>query len=418
MNEPDQKAATGKAFRLFAFFGFFAPLLTFAVAMSRLSAETKIALLGFVAFVYSALFFWVYNKQKSEQLSPADERPQLQKFSESSAADKLEALDEANRFFGASLNQAEMFRLVSARVREIFPMNSSVLFVPNTETLAVTAVEGDISNELVGSEIDMEQSLAGLAFLSGEIELDADLSIEPHSRVTIRSARSAAALPIVCDGRVFAVYQLFTDKNVDDISAATEVLQSIQNRITPLLLGSFAADRSLSNALADSVTRLPNERALLIVLENQLAESMRYRDERPLSVIAADIKQFDETSRTFGHATGDRILTFVAERLRAELRKMDFLARSSNDEFVIVLPAANASMAAEVTERVQTELAQNAFKIDDEDEINLRLNFGTATFWQDGETPHQLLRHAQLKKQQAKAEEPDNVVMFPKEYVN
>lgn len=418
MNEPDQEAATGKAFHLFAFFGFVAPLLTFAVAMSRLSADLKIAILGFVAFVYSALFFWVYYKQKSEPLLSAADRPSSQKFTESSAADKLEALDEANRFFGASLNQAEMFRLVSARVREIFPMNASVLFVPNTETLVVTAVEGDISNELEGTEIEMEQSLAGLAFLSGEIELDADLSIESHSRVSIRSARSAAALPIIYDGRVFAVYQLFTGKKIEDTSSVVEILQSIQNRITPLLLGSFAADRSLSNALSDGVTSLPNERALLIVLENQLAECMRYRDERPLSVIAADIKQFDETSRTFGHSTGDRILTFVAERLRAELRKMDFLARSSNDEFVIVLPAANSSMAVEVTERIRTALAENAFKIDDADEINLRMNFGTATFWQDGETPHQLLRHAQLEKQQAKAEEPDNVVMFPKEYVN
>ncbi len=418
MNEPDQKAAAGRAFSLFAFFGFVAPMFTFAVAMSRLSADLKIAILAFIAFVYSALFFWVYSKQKSEKFLAADERSSSNEFSESSAADKLEALDEANRFFGASLNQAEMFRLVSARVREIFPMNASVLFVPNTETLVAEVVEGDISSELEGSEIDMEQSLAGLAFLSGEIELEADLSIGSHDKAMTRTARSSAALPIICDGRVFAVYQVFTRERIEDATAMTDSLRSIQNRITPLLLGSFAADRSLSNALADAVTSLPNERALLIVLENQLAECMRYRDERPLSVIVADIKQFDETNRTFGHVTGDRILAFVAEKLKAELRKMDFLARSSNDEFVIALPAANANMAVEVTERIRAALVENAFKIDDADEISLRLNFGTATFWQDGETPHQLLRHAQLKKQQAKAEEPDNVVMFPKEYVN
>jgi len=183
-------------------------------------------------------------------------------------------------------------------------------------------------------------------------------------------------------------------------------------------LGSFAVDRSLSNALTDSITELPNERALYVVLENQLAESIRSQDERPLSVVAIDIRNFDEANRQFGHATGDRILKFVAELIRQPLRKMDFLARSTNDEFLLVLPTANEQTALTIIERVQKTLAENAFSLAEEEKIAIRLNFGLASYWKDGDTPQQLVRHAQLRKDQAKAEDPDNVAWFPKEYVH
>jgi len=195
-------------------------------------------------------------------------------------------------------------------------------------------------------------------------------------------------------------------------------LFAINTRISPLFLGSMAFERSLSNALTDPLTRLPNERAFHMVLENQLAESQRFRDERPLTVMAIDIKNFDEMNRDFGHAAGDRVLSFAAEKIASQLRKMDFLARSMNDEFMIVLPKASERTAAEITGRIQSCFALAPMKINDEDEVKLWLNFGFSTFWKDGETSQDLIQSAVTKKQMAKMEDPGNVVMFPKEYVN
>jgi diguanylate cyclase (GGDEF)-like protein len=229
---------------------------------------------------------------------------------------------------------------------------------------------------------------------------------------------SAVALPLINEERPFAVFEIFTREKIEDPKAALETLEAIRTRITPLLLGSFAVDRSLSNALTDSITELPNERALYVVLENQLAESIRSHDERPLSVVAMDIRNFDEANRQFGHATGDRILKFVSEIVKKDLRKMDFLARSVNDEFLLVLPTANEQTAANVVERLQKAFQESAFSVTEEEKIAIRLNFGTASYWNDGDTPQQLVRHAQLRKDQAKAEDPDKVAWFPKEYVH
>jgi len=180
----------------------------------------------------------------------------------------------------------------------------------------------------------------------------------------------------------------------------------------------LAFERSLSNALTDPLTNLPNERAFQMVLENQLAESHRSRDDRPLTVMAIDIKNFDEINNNFGHAAGDRVLAFAAEKIGTQLRKMDFLARSMNDEFLIVLPKASERTAIEITGRIQSCLVTSPMKISDEDEVKLWLNFGCATFWKDGETSQELLQSALIKKQQATSQDAGNVLAFSKEYVN
>ena len=414
----------GSAFRLFAVLGFTAPLITFVVAISSLSAEAKIIVLAAVAFSYAALAFWTHRKQTASSVI-ADQDLSLDLHHDEPVdviGDRLAALDEASRFFGASLNKADMFRLVSARVGEIFPISAAALFVADAvgDALSIAAADGKISHLLEDREFQFENCLAGMAWLSGEIEVDRDLRME-RSVVGLKTAEhfgSAVALPLVHDGSPFAIFEIFTREKIEDQRAARDTLEAIRTRITPLILGSFAVDRSLSNALTDSITELPNERALYVVLENQLAESIRSQDERPLSVVAIDIRNFDEANRQFGHATGDRILKFVAELIRKPLRKMDFLARSTNDEFLLVLPTANEQTALTIIERVQKTLADNAFSIREEENIAIRLNFGLASYWKDGDTPQQLVRHAQLRKDQTKVEDPDNVAWFPKEYVH
>ena len=61
----------------------------------------------------------------------------------------------------------------------------------------------------------------------------------------------------------------------------------------------------------------------------------------------------------------------------------------------------------------------NPFEAGGQEKIHLQLSFGAASFGKDGETANQLLKHAVLRKQQAKSENKDHKILwFPKEYVN
>lgn len=165
------------------------------------------------------------------------------------------------------------------------------------------------------------------------------------------------------------------------------------------------------------MTNLPNERAFFMILESQVAESQRYR-ERPLTVLAIDIKDFSSANLKFGHAAGDRILEFTAELIKENLRRMDFLARSINDEYIVILPTASEKTALDIIDRIKAGVTKTQFEVSPGETYAVWLNFGWATFWKDGETAQQLLQNAQLRKRQAKSAEPSKVLWFPKEYVN
>jgi len=404
-------------------FGLGAPFATYAIASSTLHQDTKVALLLAMSAVYLAICVWTFKQMKQARkvlLEASFEAPQFGQISE--LEQKLLALEDAREFFGTSLKPADMFRLVADRASEIVPFEACMLLIKDTDSgmLRIVQAFGSRADRFENISISADESLAGLSLLSCELETSGEIAgdTEVFPPGSLDGFESTAAIPLTHDGDSFAVLQLFFNGSEALTEDTRDKLSAIAERVSPLFLGSMAFERSLSNALTDPLTKLPNERAFYMVLENQLAESQRFRDERPLTVLAVDIKNFDDLNRDHGHVVGDRVLSFAAEKISSQLRKMDFLARSMNDEFLIVLPKASEQTAIDITARIQACLSNAPLHISDEDQVKVWLNFGIATFWKDGETSRQLIQAAFTRKQQAKSEDPGNIVLFPKEYVN
>jgi diguanylate cyclase (GGDEF)-like protein len=399
-------------------FGLLAPVLTFLLAVSGFPDPVKIFILTVLACGYSLICFWSF--QGAARRRAAVRRDDVSQKDNLDSA--LLAIGEASEFFGASLKPADLFRLVSSRVAQVFPFAASALFVQaeSEDSLEIVQVDGANSQTLMNALLPTDRGVAGMSWLSGEAEIDADLNLESQALPSeaLESFSSAVAIPLKHEGQPFAVLVLYGHQSLTVNATLRETLEAIGERVTPLFLSSMSSERSVSNALTDPLTNLPNERAFFMVLENQLAESQRLRGERPLTIVSIDIKNFSEANQNFGFATGDRMLAFAAQNLASQLRKMDFLSRSVNDEFLIILPTASAKFADEIVQRIRDHFTAEVFPVSETEDLKVWLNFGRATFWQDGETAEQLLQHARLRKQQSKAEEPSKVLWFPKEYVN
>jgi diguanylate cyclase (GGDEF)-like protein len=109
----------------------------------------------------------------------------------------------------------------------------------------------------------------------------------------------------------------------------------------------FAAHRKraeralLERALHDELTGLPRRALLMDRLQEAIKRTRRGCSEGALLFI--DLDHFKQINDTFGHATGDRVLCVVAERLRGALRETDTAARVGGDEFVVLLPSLQAA---------------------------------------------------------------------------
>ncbi|MFG1262771.1 sensor domain-containing diguanylate cyclase [Xanthobacter aminoxidans] len=112
-------------------------------------------------------------------------------------------------------------------------------------------------------------------------------------------------------------------------------------------------------AITDSLTGLPNRRALDLTLEVEMQRSRR--EQRELAVLMIDIDHFKRVNDTHGHAMGDAVLAEVAHRVqRAACRPGDFVCRYGGEEFVVVLPETPSAAAELVAERIRAGVAANA----------------------------------------------------------
>lgn len=397
----------------------FALFATFLTASSGFSMRVRVEIFLTIAISFFLILFGFYffQSRRSVEFNFGKNEENKNALDEE-IEEELFAFAEAEQFFGASLKLADMFRLVSNRINEIVPFAAAALFLPsensaNLKTVSATAAA------LLNLEINSHKGLAGKTFVSQMTQTDEKLLFDRNviADEALSNFKSAVCLPLWKNSDVFGVLQFFGDEKRRFDEKTVELLEAISARVAPLFLSSLAFEKSLSNALTDATTNLPNERAFFLVLENQIAEAQRFREERPLSILSVDIKGFSALNEKFGHIVGDRILAFAADTIKTQLRQMDFLSRSKDDEFLVALPTATAQIAHEISLRLEKAFAGKPFVLQDGAEIFLELNCGAASVWTDGEIVQDLLDAARFKKKQ-KRFDPEKIIRFPQKFTN
>ena len=104
-------------------------------------------------------------------------------------------------------------------------------------------------------------------------------------------------------------------------------------------------------AHSDSLTGLPNRRALEQQLPREMARARRNRF--PLCLAILDLDHFKSYNDTHGHLAGDVALRDCAVAWDSELRGEDAIARFGGEEFVVVLPDCKLELGAEILERLR-----------------------------------------------------------------
>jgi diguanylate cyclase (GGDEF)-like protein len=406
------------SFFLTAIFALAAITATFFVSSSGLSFDRKTLVFVLIAAAYLAISISLFLMSRARSLSRADGGGAIT----DSVEGKLFALEEASEFFGASLKSSDMFRLVASRIHEIIPFAACVLFVADDgdKAISIKYAFGENPDKFAKADLEIDRTLAAKSFLSRSSQLDEANKLDRRilPRELSEKFGSAVAVPLFRNTEIFAVVAIYSKAGESYDGSTVTLAEAVAERIAPLFTSSFAFESSVSNALTDSLTNLPNQRGFFLVLENQIAESQRFRENRPLTVLALDIREFDEINGRHGHVIGDRILEFSSALVKKQLRQMDVLTRSAGDEFLAVLPTAGESTAEEIKDRISKAFANTPFEKLSGEKLFLELNFGSATFWRDGETAPDLLRIARVRKDQDKQSTRGKVLWFPKEFVN
>ena len=117
----------------------------------------------------------------------------------------------------------------------------------------------------------------------------------------------------------------------------------------------YLANQKLKLAAdTDPLTRLPNRRAILDVLE----EIDRDKDST-ISIAIGDIDHFKRVNDTYGHDAGDEVLKNISELIMKFMDKKGYCARWGGEEFLLVFTDTNGDDAYMVLDNFRRRLSES-----------------------------------------------------------
>ena len=137
----------------------------------------------------------------------------------------------------------------------------------------------------------------------------------------------------------------------------------------------------------DALTHVPNRRSFDTKLEDYLRNALI--NNAKFSLIMLDIDHFKEINDTFGHQTGDSVLSELASLIRENIRRDDFFARFGGEEFMVISKNIGVEGAVELAEKLRLKIETHGFS----SKVNVKCSFGVTGYKRD-DTAESIVKRA------------------------
>ncbi len=148
-------------------------------------------------------------------------------------------------------------------------------------------------------------------------------------------------------------------------------------------------------ANTDLLTGQLTRRKFEEVIDKEIKRAERYGF--PLSLVFLDIDHFKQINDEHGHEVGDRVLSAMAARIKAQLRESDSLCRWGGEEFIVLMPHIDLDQVCTLAEKLRAMLAATPLI----ENIHVTASFGVAQ-WQPGQDLGTLMQRADKMLYRAK----------------
>lgn len=193
-------------------------------------------------------------------------------------------------------------------------------------------------------------------------------------------------------------------KNIEHIQLTEVIVRSIGSFTALLLYISVALlyrnyQYAYKNSLHDELTRLPNRRFIITLLNRLMA---RTDNQQPFTLLNIDLNGFKLVNDNLGHEAGDELLKYVANRLTDSIRASDKVARFGGDEFMVILQGVSKPEQVEkVVKKIHQSVESDSF-VWQGNSIQLSLSIGYSIYYGQEISAKQLLSNADKDMYQQK----------------
>ncbi len=368
--------------------------------VARLSTEVKIARGKAPARGFENSSSEFYLSGRSDSMS-----------SIAAARQEVQMLFELTQDVGRSLSVNETLSVVGARLKRLIPYESIAVYVRRETKLEPAYVNGENFRLFSSLEIPIGQGLSGWVADNNKPILNGNPSVEAgylSDLTKFSTLRSALAVPLQgINGNigVLAIYRAEKDAfSREDL----RILLAVGSKLAMSLENALLYQTVERSATTDYMTNLPNARSLFMRLETELARCKR--TGVPFALVVCDLDGFKQVNDRFGHLEGNKVLRYVAHKLRESCREYDYVARMGGDEFVLLLPGMTAESVGPRIAEMRHSIAEAVDLLSEP--CTLAMSAGASFFPQDSTEAEELLSTADLRMYKSKRKQapPQNTL--------
>jgi diguanylate cyclase (GGDEF)-like protein len=205
-------------------------------------------------------------------------------------------------------------------------------------------------------------------------------------------SQSIIAVPMTAGGRVIGAISAQSYQAHAYDQRHVDIMRTIGEQAGVAVRNAQLFERAKDEAYRDALTAVASRRSL----EERLNAEVKRADRTgsSVAVVVLDIDDLKGLNASLGRAAGDRALQHVAATARAAVRESDLVGRVGGDEFAIILPDATSAGAAEVAERVSSDIAGRPVLLDNEAGLHVRVSAGFGVYPADAQSREALLAAA------------------------
>lgn len=228
---------------------------------------------------------------------------------------------------------------------------------------------------------------------SGEILVVEDMHNHPiyHNAPTDWNG-SIISIPLKANGVVVGVMNLSRSTIGGFTESEKRLLGLLADQAAVAISNATLHQMISRKAYSDTVTGLPNRRALDERLEREIVNARR--TEKPFGLVMMDLDGFKHVNDTYGHSLGDQVLRVFFNYMGQGLRSSDFLCRYGGDELTLIMSNTNLPSAMLVADKITEKVKHFFFTAPDGTKIRLGISGGVAIYPAHGRSGPELLRAA------------------------
>jgi two-component system cell cycle response regulator len=321
-------------------------------------------------------------------------------------AAELDALRRITLNLTSSLDlQAVLDTVVSEAMRLVKDAHDAIIFLYQDEQLQFGASLNVDGTKNVFHHAPRPTGLTSTVARNKKMTIVEDMQRDPlFVDANGSQTGSIVSLPLLIGSRVVGVMNLGRERSGEFSLSEIRLLNMLADQAAIAILNARLHAAVTRQALSDTLTGLPNRRALDERLEEEITRSNR--SGRSFSVIMMDLDNFKKVNDSYGHDVGDVVLQRIAACLVQTVRTADFLARYGGDEMTLILSESNLVQAKVVVHKIEENLRNLIISMPDGKTTTLSVSGGIALYPEHADTASGLIRAADGALYQAKKNGP------------